>query len=121
LSVQFAVLKNGDIYQLVDDPTIYCKHARCANDSSIGIELQGFGAKDLDSQPEQFQAVVDLVTFLCDKYKIQTQFKVKENPLRFYGISSHKVVDQYCQDKRLRKKIDIHDEYLQRVVKAISA
>jgi N-acetyl-anhydromuramyl-L-alanine amidase AmpD len=118
LSVQFAILKNGDIYQLVKDPTTYCHHARCANKSSIGIELQGLNAKDLDKQPDQFQAVVNLVTYLCSKYKIPTSFEFKNG--RFYGISSHKVVDEYCHSKRLRKKKDLHDEYLQRVIEAVS-
>ncbi len=118
LSVQFAVLKNGEIYQLVKDPAIYCHHARCANKSSIGIELQGFNAKDIDSQPNQFQATVDLVTFLCRKYKIRANFEFKNG--RFYGIGSHKNVDEYCGSKRLRKKKDVHNEYLQRLVEAIT-
>ena len=41
LSVQFMILASGDTYQLVEDPTVLCHHARCANNSSIGIELQG--------------------------------------------------------------------------------
>ena len=120
LSVQFAVLKNGEIYQLVDDPTIYCRHAKCANESSIGIELQGFGAKDLARQLTQFQSTIKLVAYLCDKYKISVNFDIKNNPLRFYGITSHKNVDQYCQIKRLLKKNDVNDEYLRRVILEIS-
>lgn len=118
LSVQFAILKNGNIYQLVEDPTVFCHHARCANTSGIGIELQGLNAKDLDVQPAQFRALIELVTFLCHKYDIPTEFKFKNG--RFYGISSHKTVDEYCNAKRLRKKKDVHDGYLKRVVETVS-
>jgi N-acetyl-anhydromuramyl-L-alanine amidase AmpD len=90
-SVQFAITKDGKTYQLVSDPTILCHHARGANRSSLGIEIQGLNAKSLDRNIRQFEAVVELVKYLQDKYKIQTDFKVQEKPeLRFYGVTSHK-------------------------------
>lgn len=120
-SVQFAVTKEGDIYQLVSDPTVLCRHARGANTSSIGIEIQGLNAKSLDKNKEQFKAVVSLVKYLQDKYNIQTEFEAQLKPsLEFYGITSHKQVDPYCGKRLLWHKRDVHDSYLKRVRRNIS-
>lgn len=120
-SVQFAVMKDGTIYQLVKDPTTLCHHARKANDSSIGIEIQGLGARSLDKNQKQFEAVVELVKHLKNTYNIQTDFEVKKSPkLIFYGITSHKEVDPYCGKRLLWHKRDVHDGYLNRVRKVFS-
>ena len=120
-SVQFAVTKDGKVHQLVNDPRILCHHARGANQSSIGIEIQGLNSRSLDKNNEQFKSVVELVKFLKEKYNIQTDFKVEESPkLRFYGITSHKQVDPYCGKRLLWYKRDVHDSYLNRVRKECS-
>jgi hypothetical protein len=120
-SVQFAVTKEGHIYQLVPDPTVLCHHARGANKSSIGIEIQGLNARSLDKNKAQFEAVIDLVKYLQDKYDIQTGFKVKIKPeLRFYGVTSHKQVDPYCGKRLLWYKRDVHDAYLEKVKSRLS-
>ena len=111
----------GEIFQLVTEPTVLCHHARCANNSSIGIELQGLGKHDLDKNTEQFESLVELVKTLTEKYKITPEFSVQKEPeLRFYGIASHKQVDDYCCGHRLIKKRDVHQEYINRVAVAIS-
>ncbi len=121
LSVQYAVLKDGTIYRLTESPNVWCRHARCANDSSIGIEIQGLGARDLDKNAKQFESVVTLVKDLCREYAIQTEFNVEEdNGLRFFGIGSHKWVDTYCGTKRWVSKRDVHDDYIKRIVAALS-
>ncbi len=120
-SVQFAVTKEGDIYQLVSDPTVLCHHARGANNSSIGIEIQGLNSKSLDRNNIQFEAVVDLVKHLQNKYNIQTEFRVQLKPTPiFYGVTSHKQVDPYCGKRLLWYKKDVHDEYLARVKNKLS-
>ena len=119
LSVQFMILANGEIHQLVEDPTVLCHHARCANESSIGIELQGLGKKDLNKQQRQFKALIELVSNLVKLYEIPTQFSIVQQPnTRFYGIASHKWIDKYCRP-RLIKKRDVHDEYVNRVMDAL--
>ena len=121
-SVQFAVTKDGSVYQLVSDPTVFCHHARGANNSSIGIEIQGLNSRSLDKNKVQFKAVVELVRYLQDKYSIQTDFKVEKEPeLRFYGVTSHKQVDPYCGKRKLWYKRDVHDEYLERVRNKLTA
>lgn len=115
-SVQFAVTKNCEIYQLVKDPRTLCHHARAASNSSIGIEIQGRNSKSLDKNIDQFKAVLRLVKYLQKEYKIQTSFKVTNLPeLRFFGVTSHKEVDPYCGKRLLRYKRDVHDEYLARI------
>lgn len=119
LSVQFAVLSNGDTYQLSPAPNTFCHHAKCANHSSIGIELEGQNEHDLDSNQLQFEAVVSLVIWLAEKYHIEHEFRVsgEKEDVRFYGITSHKQVDTHCPNAN--GKVDVHDSYLERVLKAL--
>jgi len=123
LSVQFAVTKDGKIYQLVNSPDVKCAHARCANDSAIGIEIQGFGAKELDRQKEQFNAVAELVAKLCKDYKINPEFRVSNTSQQaiFYGVTSHKEVDKYCLARRFWPKRDVHDGYVQRIIESLKS
>ena len=120
LASQFAVLADGSIYRLTPHENSYCRHAKCANDSAIGIEIQGLGAKDLDANTVQFQSAVSLARYLTQKYAIEDEFRVEVldgNKLRFYGITSHKNVDVYCPGAS--GKQDVHDAYLNRVVGAV--
>ena len=118
--MQFVVLKNGQVIQLVEDPTVYCHHVRCANKSSIGIEIQARGKIDLDKNDKQFLSVVNLVRHLVNKYNLQKNFEVKHQPaLTFYGISSHKEVDKYCSRNRYIKKRDVHNDYVRKILELI--
>ncbi len=119
LSAQYTVLANGKVYQLVDSADIECHHARCANNSSIGIELQGYGAKDLDRHQKQFDSTAQLVAALCNQYKISPGFRVEnKGGYTFYGITSHKNIDEYCSSPGRKK--DVHDEYLQKIVDEVT-
>ena len=60
-SVQFIVLANGEVVQVVEDPATLCHHARCANESSSGVELQGLGKHALNKHQEQFKSLVELI------------------------------------------------------------
>ena len=118
LSVQYAVLANGEIHQLAPTPDTFCRHAKCANESSIGIEIEGENAHDLDNNDVQFKAVTKLVKYLQQKYQIESPFKITgttEN-IRFHGVASHKQVDVYCPDGS--GKDDVHDSYVGAVTRA---
>lgn len=119
LSVQYAVLANGEIYQLSPTPDTFCRHAKCANDSAIGIEIEGFDKDDLDNNQNQFESVIQLVRKLVNNYNMQTDLKVKEkeDQIRFFGIASHKLVDVYCSNAN--GKDDVHDNYVERVKLAL--
>lgn len=121
LASQFAVLADGTIYQLTPHENSFSRHAKDANDSAIGIEIQGLGAEDLNSNSIQFNAVVSLVTYLKDKFAIEDSFRIEQKSsdeaMRFYGVTSHKNVDIYCSNPN--GKTDVHDEYLARVINQV--
>jgi N-acetylmuramoyl-L-alanine amidase len=123
LASQFAVLADGTIYQLTPHANSFGRHAKCANSSAIGIEIQGMGSDDLDGNTVQFQAVIALTRFLKQKFSIQTEFKVEgleqNETMRFYGVTSHRIVDIYCSNAS--GKQDVHDEYLARVVEHLES
>jgi len=116
MSVQYGVLANGEIYQLTPTADTWARHAKDANKSAIGIEIEGKDAEDLDHNPDQYLSVVALTRFLKAKYAIVDTFRVEETPEgpRFFGVTSHKQVDPYCANAN--GKEDVHDEYLQRVI-----
>lgn len=121
LASQFAVLADGSIHRLTPHENSFSRHAKCANDSAIGIEIQGLGAADLDANDIQFRAVVALTRYLKNKYAIEDTFRVEElgdGKRRFYGVTSHKNVDVYCSDAN--GKQDVHDAYLERVVREVA-
>lgn len=120
VSVQFAVMKDGLVYQFVKSADVLCHHARCANQTSIGIEIQGWGSRNLSKNNNQFTQVVALINKLRKDYNIESSFYIKKsNQLEFFGVTSHKVIDTYCYPKRFFKKRDVSDEYLSIVLKAI--
>jgi N-acetylmuramoyl-L-alanine amidase len=121
LSVQFAVLVDGTIYRLTPRENSWARHAKCANESAIGIEIEGYDAADLDANSLQFDSVVMLTQYLKRKYRIADEFgvdSIDDDTIRFYGIASHKQVDTYCANAN--GKVDVHDEYLARVISAVS-
>jgi len=123
LASQFAVLADGTIYQLTPHANSFGRHAKCANNSAIGIEIQGMGNIDLDGNNIQFQAVASLTRFLKQEFSIQTEFRVEglehNETMRFYGVTSHKAIDLYCLNAN--GKQDVHDEYLARIIKDLEA
>jgi hypothetical protein len=123
LASQFAVLADGTIYQLTPRANSFGRHAKCANKSAIGIEIQGMGREDLDGNDTQLRSVVALTRFLKREYSIQTEFNVEgleqDETMRFFGVTSHKIIDSYCSNAN--GKQDVHDEYLARVIKDLEA
>lgn len=121
LSVQYAVGVTGEVYQLAPTPDTFCRHAKCANHSAIGIEIEGFDEHDLDANELQFHAVVALVRYLAQTFAMELDFRVEGEgtDMRFFGLASHKQVDEYCEDAN--SKDDVHDEYVERVRLALSS
>jgi hypothetical protein len=120
LSSQFVVLAKPEVYQCVEAPNVWCRHAKEANNSAIGIEIQGSGPKDLDGNQEQFEQVVELVRYLKDLYAIEDDFRVTglgTPDIRFYGLATHQMVDAFCLARN--GKVDVHLEYLIRVQEAL--
>ena len=69
--IQFNVGKDGQVYQfypLNDMKETY--HVKSANPKAIGIEITGMDVNDLIKNDKQFESVVSLSKFLCDKYSI---------------------------------------------------
>jgi len=93
-----------------------CQHAKCANASAIGIEIEGNDERDLDHNEKQFQSVVALVHYLKETFHIADTFTMEQigSTQLFYGITSHKQVDKLCQNGS--GKIDVHDQYVERVL-----
>ena len=114
-SSQLAILQNGKTYQMTRSLTSRAIHATCANDSTIGIEIEGgpsdFGSSGPSKNPKQFEAVVATVKYLMDKYDIPLEKKYENET--FTGIYSHKQVDRICQTG---SKPDVDDEYYQLVI-----
>lgn len=119
LSVQLGILKDGKTYQMTNSLTSRALHATCANDSAIGIEIEGmpedFGASGPTKRPEQFKAVVATTKYLMEKYDIPLETKFSGG--KFTGIYSHKEVDNLCP--RPSGKPDVDDEYLAKVKDAL--
>ncbi len=115
LSVQYAVLANGEIYKLAPSPDTFCRHAKCANESAIGIEIEGYNEVDLDANELQFSAVVRLVKELQTRFMIPVDFRAElaDTNARFFGVTSHKQVDTYCENGT--GKNDVHDKYTERI------
>jgi len=83
VSAHYVVAKNGQIYQMVEEKD-RAHHAGLSeyqgrdnfNDFSIGIEIVNLN-DGVDPYPEaQFEAVVDLVSYLAEKYNIQKEWVV---------------------------------------------
>lgn len=118
-SVQLGILKDGKTYQMTSQLNSRAIHATCANDSTIGIEMEGvpadFGASGPTKRPQEFQAVVATVKFLMDKYQIPLKGEASKNS-GFTGVYSHKQVDAICGQG---VKSDVDNEYLAAVIKAL--
>ena len=123
LSVQFAVMADGDIIQCVPEPHTWCRHAKAeGNESCIGIEIQGQNAADLDGNELQFERVVALAKYLIEKYDIELDFRVTglgTEEIRFHGLATHQMIDAFCL--KMNGKVDVHLKYLIRILQALRA
>jgi len=69
--VQFNVGKTGKVYQYFPLNNMQVAwHAIGVNSHAIGIEITGKDGEDLMNNTKQFNAVVQTVRYLCDKYNI---------------------------------------------------
>jgi hypothetical protein len=69
--IQFNVGKDGQVYQyypLNDMQKV--NHVKSANPKAIGIEITGMDVTDIINNEKQYESVVALSKFLCDKYQI---------------------------------------------------
>lgn len=67
VSAHYLVDRDGKVYQLVPD-TLFARHAIGINYCSIGVE--NIGSKKEPLTDKQVQANIQLVKYLCSKYKI---------------------------------------------------
>jgi hypothetical protein len=83
VSAHYVMAKNGDVYQMVEESE-RAQHAGASqfqgrtnfNDFSIGIEIVNKNDGLDPYPPEQFEATVELVSYLVDKYNIERQWIV---------------------------------------------
>lgn len=69
--IQFNVGKDGQVYQYYPLSNMQkVNHVGNANAKSIGIEITGMDVTEIINNEKQFQSVVALSKFLCDKYQI---------------------------------------------------
>lgn len=117
MSVQYGVLRNGDIHLLTPTDDTWARHAKDANDSTIGIEIEGRNAEELDNNQAQYLSVIALAKKLKADHPIADDFSVEQLPeggIRVHGVTSHKQIDLFCASPN--GKEDVHDAYLARVV-----
>lgn len=101
-SVQFGITKNGVIYQMMRSPNSFAQHAHGANNTTIGIEIEGSnkdfappGHKGFDQK--RFVAAVSLVTMLMKEYKIPLNGKVTCDNV--VGVHGHHEYNKCGNDK----------------------
>lgn len=125
--VQFGVSWNGRIDQLTPTPNTFARHATCANDWAVGIEIAGSdGGKTgpyIGNNTRQFKSVVALVKLLMKRYHIPATNVVGKGAHSGRGIISHRQVDAVCTWKDGvhfgSGKTDVDPTYLNRVLKAV--
>jgi len=92
VSAHYVVAKNGDVYQMVEERN-RAHHAgasefqgrRNFNDFSIGIEIVNKNDGQDAYPPDQFEAVVDLVNYLVEKYQMERQWIVTHADISTVG------------------------------------
>jgi len=92
VSAHYVVAKNGDVYQMVEERN-KAHHAgasefqgrRNFNDFSIGIEIVNKNDGQDAYPPDQFEAVVDLVNYLVEKYQMERQWIVTHADISTVG------------------------------------
>ena len=128
VTVQVGVTGDGKAYQLTPQLNTFARHAKCANDWAIGIEIEGFGPGDphghyIGDNKAQFDTVVEVVKLLMGLYGIKAESVVANDGKSGRGIVSHKNVDKQCQWADGKPagsgKVDVDDTYLKRVLTAV--
>jgi hypothetical protein len=124
LGVQFAVTRDGRMWQLTPYANSYAAHAACGNGWAVGIEIEGRGPADLHSDPTQFASVVRLTGELMKMFGIPLDGPIAANGLSGTGVHSHKQVDLHCYfaDGSFAGvgKVDVDDAYLAEVKAALA-
>ncbi|MFN2166139.1 MAG: N-acetylmuramoyl-L-alanine amidase [Anaerolineae bacterium] len=92
VSAHYVAAKNGDMYQMVEEKRL-AHHAGSSNfqgrqnwnNFSIGIEIVNLNDGQDPYPPEQFEAMVDLVSYLVAKYNIQREWIVTHAEISTVG------------------------------------
>ncbi len=92
VSAHFVVAKSGDVYQMVEERR-RAHHAGASdfkgrqnwNNFSIGIEIVNKNDGQDPYPPEQFEAMVDLVAYLVEKYEIERAWIVTHAEISTVG------------------------------------
>lgn len=123
VTVQVAVMGNGNAYQLLPELNSFARHAKCANQWAIGIEIEGWNpghAHYIGNNKKQYETVVKVVRELMAKYKIKAESVVAEDGKSGRGIVSHAQVDKKCKWAdgvyAGSGKTDVDQKYLDRVL-----
>lgn len=118
-SVQLGITKEGEVYQMTKDLLDLTYHAKGANSTTIGIEIEGgpkdFGKEGIEKYPKKYIAVVATVKMLMEKYDIPIEGAISCDNIS--GIHSHKDLAS-CGNVG---KIDIDDYYFNQVIKDVKA
>jgi hypothetical protein len=92
VSSHYVVAKNGDVYQMVEESKL-AHHAGASefqgrenfNDFSIGIEIVNLNDGQDPYPPDQFEAMVNLVSYLVEKYNVQREWIVTHAEISTVG------------------------------------
>ena len=92
VSSHYVAAKNGNMYQMVEERRL-AHHAGSSdfqgrqnwNNFSIGIEIVNLNDGQDPYPPEQFEAMVDLVSYLVAKYSIQREWIVTHAEISTVG------------------------------------
>ena len=116
-SVQLGITKEGGVYQMTRNLTDLAYHAKGANTTTIGIEIEGgpadFGATGIQKYPQKFEAVVATVKMLIEKYSIPIDGSAQCGNVS--GIHPHKAYNA-CAGQT---KTDIDDVYFNEVINRV--
>lgn len=120
LAVQVAVGKNGVAYQLTPTLDTFARHAKCANQWAVGVEIEGDGPSIINNKAQRAK-VIAVVKELQAKFDIPTKGVVAADGKSGSGVLSHKQVDvEGCRwpngDTMAEGKPDVDDNYLDYVL-----
>lgn len=116
-SVQLGITKEGEVYQMTRSLTDLTYHATGANNTTIGIEIEGgpgdFGQNGIQKYPQKFNAVVATVQMLISKYNIPVEGSANCGSVS--GIHPHKAYNTCAR----QTKSDIDDYYFNQVISKV--
>lgn len=126
VTVQIGITGDGKAYQLTPKLNTFARHAKCANQWAVGIEIEGNGPGSehyIGDNKTQFNSVVTVVRQLMRIYGIKPVSVVADDGRSGRGIVSHKMVDATCRwadGKHAGEgKDDVDDAYLKSVLKSV--